>query len=264
MTKGFSHGSVFAALMLLTSAVHAQGTTLPAVNPGRPTVTDVALLTVPGYLELESGLNYVRGKTGSDDQFSQAVLFKLTDTPGRTELRLSTNGYVVQKAGGITIRGLGDTVIGVQHLFAVQEYSSFDISGRLEYKLPTAGTKLGTGKSDLNLLILASKDYSERLHADYNLGQASLGRSSHSHEAGQAFASVAFSYKLPQNFTVQTEMYGFAGNSSSGTSVINGYGFTYTSRPDHVIDGYVGFGLTRAAPKFTVTLGHTFFLGKLF
>lgn len=264
MKKDFSRGSAFAALMLLTPAVYAQETTLPAVNPGRPTVTDVALLTVPGYLEMESGLNYVRGKTGSDDQFSQAILFKLTNRPGNTELRLSTNGYVVQKAGGITTRGLGDTVIGIQHLFAVQGHSSFDVSGRLEYKLPTAGANLGTGKSDLNVLLLASKDYSERLHADYNLGQASLGRSSHSREVGQAFASAAFSYKLPQNFTVQTELYGFAGNSSNGTNVVNGYGFTYTPRPDHVIDGYVGFGLTHAAPKFTVTIGHTFFLGKLF
>jgi len=276
MIKEFSRGSAFAALMLLTPAVHAQETTLPAVNPGRPTVTDVALLTVPGYLEMESGLNYVRGKTGSDDQSSQAILLKLTDRPGRTQLRLSTNGYVVQRAWGTTVRGLSDTVIGVQHLFAVQrlfsvqdhssyqDRSSYDVSGRIEYKLPTGGMKLGTGKADLNLLLLASKDYSELLHADFNLGQASVGRSSRNVNAGQTFASAALSYRLPQNFTVQTELYGFAGNSSNGTNVVNGYGFTYTPRPDHVIDGYVGFGLTHAAPKFTVTIGHTFFLGKLF
>lgn len=154
---------------------------MPAVNPGRPTFTDVGLLTAPGYLELESGLNYVRSKTGSDDQFSQAVLFKLTDRPGQTEYRLSASGYVVQRAAGMTSRGSGDIVLGVQHLFAVQ-----------------------------------------------------------------------------------TELYGFAGNFSNDTNIVNGYGFTYTPRPDHVYDAYLGFGLSRAAPKYTLTVRHTFFLGKLF
>lgn len=264
MTKEFARGCAVAALALAAQSGYAQSNLPPAANPGRSTVTDVALLTAPGYLELESGLNYVRGKTGSDDQFSQAVLFKLTDRLGQTEYRLSTNGYVVQRAAGTTSRGFGDIVLGVQHLFGVQGRSSYDVSGRLEYKLPTGGLKLGTGKSDLNFLLLASKDYSERLHADYNVGQASLGRSSRSAEAGQAFASAAFSYKLPPNFTVQTELYGFAGNSSNSTNIVNGYGFTYTPRPDHVYDAYLGFGLSHAAPKYTLTVGHTFFLGKLF
>ena len=99
MIKEFSRGSAFAALMLLTPAVYAQVTTLPAVNPGRPTVTDVALLTVPGYLEMESGLNYVRGKTGSDDQSSQAILLKLTDRPGRTQLRRLRMGMSCSEPG---------------------------------------------------------------------------------------------------------------------------------------------------------------------
>jgi len=257
----------------------------PAVNPGRPTVTDVAPLTVPGYLELESGLNYVKGGAGLDYQFSQAFLLKLTDRPGRTEFRLSTNGYIVQKTTGGTLavttgvpdgstavaantnsfaQGFGDTTFGVQHLFMAQTPKTYNLAARLEYKMPTGGSRVGTGKSDYNLLLLASKDYTERFHADYNLGQALLGRNDQSGYVKQVFASAAFSYQVPHGFTVQTELYGFSGNALNGTNIVNGYGFTYTPRPSVVYDGYIGFGLTRSAPKYTLTIGRTFFLGKLF
>lgn len=256
-----------------------------AVNPGRPTVTDVANLTVPGYLEMESGLNYVKGGAGLGYQFSQAFLLKLTDRPGRTEFRLSTNGYVVQKTTGGTAavttvtpdgstvvaantnsfaQGFSDTTFGVQHLFVAQTSKTYNLAARLEYKLPTGGSRIGTGRSDYNLLLLASKDYTEKFHADYNLGQALLGRSDQSGYAKQLFASAAFSYQVPHGFTAQTELYGFSGNALNGTNIVNGYGFTYTPRPSVVYDGYIGFGLTRSAPKYTITIGRTFFLGKLF
>ena len=263
-----------------------QAPAAPAVNPGRPTVTDTAPLTAPGYLELESGLNGARGGTGLDYQVTQALLLKLTDRAGRTEFRVSTDGYVVQRttggsaaistpspiAGPPTItsnsamfaQGFGDTVFGVQRLVVAQTLKTYDLSARLEYKLPTAGANVGTGKSDYNLLLLASKDYSDRFHADYNLADAFLGRADGPGRVQQVFTSAAFSYKLPRGFTVQTELYGYSGSRLNGTNLATGYGFTYTARPDSVYDGYINFGLTRAAPKYFVTVGHTFFLGKLF
>lgn len=114
------------------------------------------------------------------------------------------------------------------------------------------------------MLLLASKDYTDKFHADYNLGQALLGRPDRSGSVGQTFASAAFSYQIPHGFTVQTEIYGYSGSALNGTNIVNGYGFTYTPRPSVVYDGYIGFGLTRAAPKYTFTVGRTFFLGKLF
>jgi len=257
-----------------------------AVNPGRPTITDTAPLTAPGYLELETGLNYAKGGAGLDYQVTQALLLKLTDRPGRTEFRVSTDGYVIQRTIGgsaavttsnpvtgpaamtdnnaIFAQGFGDTTFGVQHLIVAQTPKTYDLSARLEYKLPTGGANVGTGKSDYNALFLASKDYSDRFHADYNLADAFLGRTDSSGYVHQVFTSAAFSYKLPRNFTVQTEVYGYSGNSLNGTNVANGYGFTYTPQPDSEYDGYINFGLTRAAPKYFVTVGHTFFLGKLF
>jgi len=266
-------------------AAEPAAATEPAVNPGRPTVTDVANLTVPGYLEMESGLNSVKGGAGLSYQFSQAFLLKLTDRPGRTEFRLSTDGYVIQKTSGGTAavttgtpngstvvaantnsfaQGFGDTTFGVQHLFVAQTPKTYNLAARLEYKLPTGGSRVGTGKSDYNALLLASKDYTDKFHADYNLGQALLGRPNRSSSVGQTFAPAAFSYQVPHGFTVQTEFYGFSGSALNGTNIVNGYGFTYTPRPSVVYDGYIGFGLTRSAPKYTVTVGRTFFLERLF
>ena len=91
-----------------------------------------------------------------------------------------------------------------------------------------------------------------------------LGRSDQSGYAKQLFASAAFSYQIPRGFTVQIELHGFSGNALNGTNIVNGYGFTYNSRPGVVYDGYIGFGLTHSAPKYAITIGRTFFLGKLF
>ncbi len=265
------------------AAPDPQAPTAPAVNPGRPTITDTAPLTAPGYLELETGLNDAKGGAGLDYQVTQAFLLKLTDRPGRTEFRVSTDGYVIQKTtgGSATVstpspvtgpttvtsnsatfaRGFGDITFGVQRLLVAQTSRMYDLSARLEYKLPTGGANVGTGRSDYNVLLLASKDYSDRFHADYNLADAFLGRADGPGYMQQAFASAAFTYKLPHGFTVQTEIYGYSGN---GTNLANGYGFTYTPRPASEYDGYINFGLTRAAPKYFITVGHTFFLGKLF
>lgn len=240
----------------------------PAVNPGRPTVTDVASLTVPGYLELESGFNYLKGGSGIDYQVSQELLLKLTDRSVGTEFRLSTNGYVFQRTSGgpsqAYAQGFGDTTFGIQHLFVAQTPKTYDLSARLEYKAPTAGRSLGTGKADYNVLLLASKDYTDSFHADYNLGQAFLGADNDAGYVGQTFASASFSYKLPHALTAQAELYGFSGNSLNGTDVATGFGLTYTPRPDVVYDGYIGFGLSRDAPTWSITVGCTFFLGKLF
>lgn len=163
------------------TAPDPQAPTAPAVNPGRPTITDTAPLTAPGYLELETGLNYAKGGVGLDYQVTQAFLLKLTDRPGRTEFRVSTDGYVVQKT--------------------------------------TGGANAGTGRPDYNVLLLASKDYSDRFHADYNLANAFLGRPDGPGSVQQAFVSAAFTYKLPHGFTVQTEVYGYSGSSLNGTNL---------------------------------------------
>lgn len=243
----------------------------PPVNPGRPTVTDIASLTAPGYLEAETGLNYASRGPGFEYQDSEEFLLKLTDRLGRDEFRVSTDGYLLQRtAGGPSpsfSQGYGDTTFGLQHLFIRQSPTTYDVAGRLEYKLPTASAAdgLGTGQPDYNILLLASKNYNDRLHCDYNLADAFLGRTDDSGGyVQQAFASAAMSYAVAANMTLQTEIFGFTGNSVNPTNIANGYGITYTPRPDSEYDAYVAFGLTRGAPKLFVSVGHTFFLGKLF
>ncbi len=242
----------------------AQTPTAPAVNPGRPTVTDVASLTQPGYLELEAGLSYLTG-SGIDYQYGGSFLFKLTDKSALDEFRLSTNGYIFQRAdGGDKAKGLSDTVLGFQRLLSSQGGHGFDTAIRLETKLPTAPDTIGTGKTDFNVLLLASKDFTDRFHADFNLGDAFLGRPENGKYTSQGFASAACSYKVSPTLALQTELYGFAGNSLNATNVGNGYAVAYSPRPDQVFDAYIGFGLSSGAPRYFVTFGYTCFLAKLF
>ncbi len=259
---------VTAALMALASVTaHAQQDDQgrPEINPYRPTVTDPASLTAPGYLEVEIGGQDQHGGEQAHRQFSTPTVLKLTDKSGRLEYHVLVDGYVTQTDDqGQTTNGFGDLTPGVQYLLVKQTPHTYDLAARLEYKIPSARAGLGTGKTDYDLLLLASKDYSKTVHGDYNLGVYQLGKASGQGFATQYQASAAFSFKLSDKLTLQDELYGYSGSSENGTLVSTLHALGYQASRDLAFDVGVDVGLTHAAPHYTVLFGTTFFLGKVF
>ena len=232
----------------------------PAVNAGRPTVTDPASLTAPGWLESEFG--FAKG-LDRDRNFSTPFLMKLTSKNERFQYRLSFDGYLKPGEGK---DGFGDTYLGFQYLFAKQEKSRFDISGRLTFKFPTAPASIGgTKKVDFNLLLLASRDFSPKVHGDFNLGVSSLSRSDAPGTDTQVQATASFTFPLKGGRWQYTNELVYNSPISGGrASLTTMHGFTYAVHRYDVYDVAVQWGLQGDGANFQVLFGKTFFLGKLF
>ncbi len=231
----------------------------PAVNPGRPTLTDPAGLTAPGWLETEFGLQQ---NLDRDRSFGSPVLIKLTSGNKRLQYRVGMDGYV--RLGDRT-DGYGDTYAGLHYLIAPQEKAGFDIAARTTIKIPTARAALGTKKFDCNLLLLASRDFTPTLHGDFNAGLSSLSRQGTAGTDQQLFLSASFTIPIKGGRWQYT-------NEVSYSSPIYGqhaqvtmmHGFTYAVHRYEVYDIAAQWGLHGDGSTFQILVGRTFFLGKLF
>jgi hypothetical protein len=93
----------------------------PTINPYRPTVTDPASLTFPGYLEMEVGGAAQHGGEQSRRAFSTPIVLKLTTNSKRLEYHVLLGGYSEQTAtDGTHLSGRGDITPGLQYLIAAQ------------------------------------------------------------------------------------------------------------------------------------------------
>lgn len=233
----------------------------PAVNPGRPTVTDPASLTAPGWLESEFGLFQ---NLDRDRNLGTPLLLKLTSKNKRLQYRLENDGYL--RIGSDRSDGIGDTNFALQYLFATQDRSLFDISGRLNLKIPTARPALGgTKKFDYSALFLASKDFTPMLHGDFNLGLASLTRVDAPGADTQVFAAASFTIPFKGGRWAYTnELVYFSPIQGQRAAVTTMHGLTYAVHRYDVYDLAVQWQLQGDGAVFQILLGKTFFFGRLF
>ncbi|MDH2916586.1 MAG: hypothetical protein PXX77_06875 [Gallionella sp.] len=142
-----------------------------SVTPYRPTVTNSATLSAPGWVELETGVSAQNNKDGSK-QHSLMYLTKFALTSDFGVL-IGGDAYLSQTdANAKRVSGVGDTTLLLKHRFVMNE----DAALGCEYgvKAPTAATGLGSGKSDLVLNGIYSRNI--RGHSlDVNVNVSKLG-----------------------------------------------------------------------------------------
>jgi hypothetical protein len=242
-----------------------QSSGMPAVNAGRPTLTDTASLTAPGWLETEWGLQRdLRG----DLAFSTPLVLKLTMANKRLEYRLGTDAYVwVRDGEGGSIDGFGDMYLAAQYLLTRQSGGMWDTAARLTLKAPTASARrgIGSGRLDYGLLIAASRDLTPALHTDLNLAYTTAGRQGAAGTDALVFVSASLTMPIPHSrWQYSNEIAWQTAAQGSGRQVTTMHGVSYAVRPWDVWDVAINFGLTSAAPRYQVLFDRTFFLGRLF
>lgn len=244
-----------------TAAAQADDKNPPAVNAGRPTITDPAGLTAPGWLEAEFG---VFKNLDRDRNLGTPLLLKLTSKNRRMQYRLENDGYI--RLGDTRADGIGDTNLALQYLFATQEKNKWDISGRVNLKLPTARPAIGgTKKADFSTLFLASKDFTPQLHVDFNAGLASMTRVEAPGADVQLFLSASLTTPFRGNRWAYTnEICYFSPIQGQRAAVTTMHGFTYAVHRYDAYDIAVQWQLQGDGAVFQVLFGRTFFFGRLF
>jgi hypothetical protein len=236
-----------------------------AANPNRPSVSNPADLTAPGYLEIELGWT---GAFRSSQYRSQHTIPFLAKLALNDRIQLRLDGVPLQQLRpeeGNRVSGIGDWSPGVQWKFLDQTEARPAMALAAAVKLPAASARkgLGSGKADYALTLLVSKDI-EPVHLDLNVAHTWLGREEGGFDR-QWLGAFAASLPVADRWTLGGEVYTFSSPTAETPRVVSTlWSLSYAYRPTVVFDLGVDVGLNRAAPDFAILAGVTVTLAKLF
>jgi hypothetical protein len=244
------------ALLLAASglACHAQESN---VTPYRPSVSNPAQLPVPGQLELELGGLAMQASDGRRN--SAPYLLKLA-FDREWGVLLGGDAYVsAPAANGGRARGVGDASLVLKRAFSVDQATVYGLE--LSASLPTASTAIGSGKSDVTVNAIASKDLGN-WHIDANLNGTRLGAPDPGASHLLMGASAAFSHPLDERWSATVEWSGTRNAGSASTAQLLA-ALSYAPNKNLTLD--VGFarGLNPASPDWSLFTGMVVPLARL-
>lgn len=231
----------------------------PAATPYRPTVSTPANLSEPGWLELETGGQHLKGgDSAKRDSIPMTLKYAFNPDLG---IRVGGDALVWQKnTDGSTLTGIGDTAVILKRRFALDENTAFGLEGGVN--LPTAKDGLGSGKTDY----LVTGIYSANLgiyHTDLNLSATRLGQVGDGESRLQTAWATALSRPIDDRWGIAGELSGTLRKGSPSTAqFLVAASYNYSKRI--VLDAGTAFGLNHASPDWTVFAGMTMLIGKIY
>jgi hypothetical protein len=228
----------------------------PPVTPFRPSVSSPAQLPAPGQLELETG--FLRANADDGGRNSVPYLFKLAFSE-QWGLLVGGDAYVsARDDAGNRARGIGDTIIELKRAFLVDRETAFGIE--LNAKLPTASTSIGSGKADVTLNTILSKDFG-KLHMDANANLTRLGAPDAGTGRNQLGLSAAFSTELDEHWGATAELSGTHAQGADKAQLLAAATYSPTKRA--TFDIGVAHGLNAASGNWQLFGGMVVPLAKL-
>lgn len=232
-----------------------------SVTPYRPTVSNPAQLSSPGWLEVESGFNRNKYKDGTvRDSMLYTLKLAFTEDIG---IMLGGDAYVSQTdLAGVRPRGFGDTMLLVKQRWAMNESGNSAFGVEYGLKTPTAKTPLGSGKTDYIVNGIYSTDMN--LHTvDLNLNLIQLGAVQANESRQQWGWATTWSHPVGQDWVAAAE---FSGTARQGTQPINQFlmAASYASSERVTWDAGVAHGISGNSQNWSVFAGVAFLADKLF
>jgi hypothetical protein len=222
----------------------------PFATPYRPTVSNPADLSAPGYFELEAGGQYQRGNTVTR-RTSLPWLLKYAFTD-RVGVMVGGEAWVSETdPAGSTARGLGDASVTLKLRQPLSDKSALGLEAGA--KLATASAPLGSEKTDYTLNGIYSIDIG-RHHLDVNLGWTRQGEIVSGESRNQFGWAAAVSHPFNDIWGGALEVAGTTRQGVEDTAQLLG-ALSYNWSKRIVLDCGAGFGLNKATPDVTVFAG---------
>lgn len=233
---------------------------LPSVTPYRPTVSNPASLSQPGWLEIEAGLNSSQASDNSRrGNLPYLLKFAYTDNFG---VLLGGDAYIDQTdQAGSKLSGAGDTLLMLKQKFAESKDGKSAFGVEYGFKSPTAKEGLGSGKTDY----LVNGIYSTELSGntiDLNVNYTELGEALPGESRQQWGWATTWSRPLNDIWGVAAELSGYTRQGAQSSSQFLG-ALSYNMSRRVVWDAGFSAGLTPAAPTWSVFAGVSILAGKL-
>lgn len=249
--------TLFALLMLGAAAAPLRAQDEAGITPYRPSVSSPAQLPVPGQLEFEAG--GLSSKSDEGRRKSLPYTFKLAFSE-QWGVLVGGEAYVASRDGaGQRERGGGDTSLVLKRAFAVDSGTAFGLE--LGVKLPTAKDAIGSGKRDVVVNGIFSKDIGS-FHLDANLNATRLGAYEPGAGRTQTGMSASLSTPVSEQWGLTAELSDTHQRSQAhATQLLLAAGYSPSKRL--TIDVGVAKGFNGAAGNWSLFSGVVMPLAKL-
>ena len=230
----------------------------PTVTPYRPTVSNPADLSAPGWFEGEvGGLRTLNQDHSRDGSVPWLLKYALDENYG---LLVGGNAYVSQQLPGApTQSSFGDTSIEWKQRFPVSDNAAFGIEAGV--LVPTASHDLGVGTPQWLVNGIFSTDLGES-HLDVNLGEAHGGAEPAGVSLWQTTWAAAISHPLAGDWGAAFELSGvYQSGTATQSQALFALNYNWSRRL--VLDCGAAYGLTHAAHDRSFFAGATFLIGRL-
>jgi hypothetical protein len=253
--------SCVVATILVASTVHAQtadNDSDPAVTPYRPTISNPADLSAPGWFEGElGGLRALNQDHSRDGSVPWLLKYALDENYG---LLLGGNGYVSQALPGVpTQESFGDTSLEWKQRLPISDHAAFGFEAGV--LAPTAAHDLGVGRAQWIVNGIFSTDLGAA-HLDVNVGEAHGGTQPANVSLWQTAWAAAISRPLAGDLGAAFELSGiYQQGTATQSQALFAMNYNWSSRL--VLDCGTAYGLTHAAHDRSFFAGATFLIGRL-
>jgi hypothetical protein len=224
------------------------------ISTDRPQVTNASTVVPCGSLQIENGFA-VTGSGGSRAGDLPETSVRL-GVAGRTELRLGVPDYFSNQpsSGGAAAfaSGFGDVELGVKQQLGPR--AGFDLSLIAGLSLPAGANAISSHGYDAGLQLPWSRALSKNWAAAGQLAAIWPTQSGRHNLTGQA--SVYFDRQLTAPWDAYLEYSGDFPQRGGPAHLVD-FGTAYKLSPHQQLDLHCGFGLSSAAPDYTVGLGYS-------
>lgn len=232
----------------------------PSVTPYRPTVSNPAELSEPGWLEMEAGWNKTKG---GDNAWRESLpyLFKYAFTPD-FGVMLGGDAAVSQTdLDGNLLSGAGDTTLMLKNKWSLGGEDGPALGLEYGFKSPTAKTGLGNGKTDCIVNGIYSTE-ADGNTVDLNLNLTRLGEALPGESRHQWGWATAVSRALNEKWGVAAEL---SGNWRKGVAPINQFlaSASYVLNRRVVFDVGAATGISQSSQSWGLIAGVSILLDKL-
>jgi Putative MetA-pathway of phenol degradation len=239
------------------------GSTIAPIEPDRPDVTNGTNIVDVGLLQVEAGGQHARMGTQRSVGTPLALRIGLFEW---LEARLSTDGFLHQADTSSRVSGVGNVQVGAKVRLFADPGGVPVVSILPTVNLPVASARkgLGSGASDVTVVVLTGTDLGRTSHIDFNYGIGAIGAGQERPHFRQHLVSVSASHSVTEQLSPYLEGYWFSKQDPDGGHVFTvdaGFIQAFTAR--WAVDGGVSVGLTKAAPDRSVFAGMSVIVGDV-
>jgi hypothetical protein len=252
--------------LLCASVLIASQDVPPEVLPDRPDVSNSTQTVPVGAFQIELGLEHAHSSV-ADSPAEHRLAIQATLRAGLTdrfEVRLDGEPFV-QLWQEQNDAGSGDVALGFKYRFFDPPEGQWLPSLGIEsfVKLPVAKTPIGSERTDLGVLVLASQDLPWQLSLDVNAGLVAVGQVRPHGYLLQALASASVSRKVGERLSPYAELFFASREERDGRHTLGfDAGLIYLLTRRIALDAAVETTLSGQGPDYAFRAGFSVLVGR--